>query len=499
MMRHLVSHILNVALLIGHLAANRVAAGDTVGMARPDTFALFMAGQPTLLQASRLTWEEHLKQFAAPEQAAQPVAERVKQMSHAYQRTLLRTYRADARFEEMFTTGTYNCVTATALYAMTFSRLGISYEVKELPTHVFLIVSPKKQPIVLETTDEQGGVYLPMPYSAKHAYVNYLYEHGRIREEDYQKLGVQALFDKYFFTQKKITTIELIGIYHSNLGTYAYEAGQYRVAALAYQQALALYPGERMQFHLEMALEQHLEQASPETREDVALLQAYANLLPAGRKRDRVLSTAIESLAQTWLLGRANEARFRALTQPLVAAFPGNAALNGAYHRELSRAWALQGMYEEAMTAADTALLLQPTHLATREVILTLASAYLRYTTDYTNAPYWLDGMESRYAFLEESPAFLEMKVIAMLGAAGSWFRKDNPAQGFASLDAAVGQAGPNMAFREAIAQVYSEGAACYVRLDRQTEALAALKAGLALSPENALLHQRMASLGHHP
>jgi len=89
--------------------------------------------------------------------------------------TFLDKYEIKNEFSEIFDTGKYNCVSATALFALVFEELSISYTIKELPTHVFLIAYPENEQILVETTDPLTG-YIQFSQIFKRTYLENLRE-----------------------------------------------------------------------------------------------------------------------------------------------------------------------------------------------------------------------------------------------------------------------------------------------------------------------------------
>lgn len=72
---------------------------------------------------------------------------------------VFRKYDIDAQFLDLFKDGRYNCVTATALYAVLLEELKLPYELRELPNHVYLVYAPETAAITVETTDGATGIY----------------------------------------------------------------------------------------------------------------------------------------------------------------------------------------------------------------------------------------------------------------------------------------------------------------------------------------------------
>lgn len=69
----------------------------------------------------------------------------------------LKNYAQYASFGQLFTDGSYNCLTGTALYAALLTHFQIPFEVTETNYHIFLIVETEQGKILLEATDPAGG------------------------------------------------------------------------------------------------------------------------------------------------------------------------------------------------------------------------------------------------------------------------------------------------------------------------------------------------------
>lgn len=71
--------------------------------------------------------------------------------------TYLKKYEAYAGLNELFESGTYDCLTATALFSEVLSSLGYSYRIIETNYHIFILVATQQQIVLLETTDRARG------------------------------------------------------------------------------------------------------------------------------------------------------------------------------------------------------------------------------------------------------------------------------------------------------------------------------------------------------
>ena len=69
----------------------------------------------------------------------------------------LKEYQPYAPFNDLFTKGSYNCLTGTILYALILNHFSIPYEVIETNYHIFITVETKQGKILLEATDPLQG------------------------------------------------------------------------------------------------------------------------------------------------------------------------------------------------------------------------------------------------------------------------------------------------------------------------------------------------------
>lgn len=81
-------------------------------------------------------------------------------LEHVFTKThqrFLKQYKEYATFNELLLEGNYNCMTATALYALILEHLGFEYEIIETNYHIFLVAETAYGPVLLETTDPLQG------------------------------------------------------------------------------------------------------------------------------------------------------------------------------------------------------------------------------------------------------------------------------------------------------------------------------------------------------
>lgn len=123
-------------------------------------------------------------------------------------------YDIQAQFYDLFRTGTYNCVTSTALYSFILQRMDVVCRIKELPTHVYLTVEADGKVMDVETTMPQNLV--PISYKQKEAYITELLNAKIITQAELNEKGWDQLFDEYYYKNNTISILQLSGLSYMN-------------------------------------------------------------------------------------------------------------------------------------------------------------------------------------------------------------------------------------------------------------------------------------------
>lgn len=178
---------------------------------------------------------------------------KVKSIYNEVHKVFFKVYKLENSFCDIFSKGEYNCVSATALYAIIFSKLGIPYQIKETPRHVYLITYPASYKIMIETTSPEGGYYQYNEDFAK-KYVKTLVKSKLISPEEADTASITRLLNIYLFSSEDISLLQLAGLQYTNFGIYYGEKKNYRFAIEEFKKATYLYPSDRSRSMLKEAL-----------------------------------------------------------------------------------------------------------------------------------------------------------------------------------------------------------------------------------------------------
>lgn len=138
----------------------------------------------------------------------------------------LKEYVPYQSFQDLFETGTYGCLTGTALYAFLLEELGFEYEIIETNYHMFLLVKSDGHQYLIESTDPING---------------FVYKKDEIEsrikaavKQNKTKAGHEGFsFDIY----KSISYVELIGLQYYNTAVNAYNSGNLALALYSLNEA----------------------------------------------------------------------------------------------------------------------------------------------------------------------------------------------------------------------------------------------------------------------
>ncbi|MCR9154913.1 MAG: hypothetical protein NXI09_12460 [Bacteroidetes bacterium] len=142
----------------------------------------------------------------------------VKTVFNAVHNNLLIKYEFENQFCEIFETGYYNCVSASAMYAYMFDRLGIHHQIMETPNHVYVVAYYDDESWVVESTDPQQG-YFEVDEGYYSSYIDYLLEQKLISIEQVSSPNFDSILNSINPTEH-ISMARLSSIQYHNQALY---------------------------------------------------------------------------------------------------------------------------------------------------------------------------------------------------------------------------------------------------------------------------------------
>lgn len=292
--------------------------------------------------------------------------------------TLLQKYKLQTSFDEVFTEGAYNCVTASSLYALVFDELAVPYELKELPSHVYIIAFPTEQ-IVVESTNPKSGFYT-IDDNYKNQYVSDLIENKMVSSAEASQSTVDEIFDHFYFNKEKsIEFRQLLGLQYYNQGVYHMQNKEYRKAIEELEKATYLYPSGGCAYNLLISMAKVLDNTDYKGNRDIIYLARMTRMPNEFELSDDHVLGAFSKITSELLISKGEKASYDSIYAELTGLMVHNDSVKNKvdliYNFETARYYSLSGEYEKSIPHAINALKGEPTNLQTQVMVTELLRA----------------------------------------------------------------------------------------------------------------------------
>lgn len=428
-----------------------------------------------------------------------------KKIKYIYQLVhdrFLSKYQEENRFYEIIKNGNYNCVTATALYALFFEKLGIPYTIKEEPTHVYLVAYPNQENIMIETTTPASGFFSFDP-AFKTTYINTLKSQKIIGATEAQASNVDQLFNQYYFGKENINLTQLIGIHFINDGLFKRDHDDIEGAYQQIKKGYLYYPNTRSEFLLMSFTAAKLEEAnlSPLTR--AALVGQLARFRKVGITSE-VIQGEFYNLTQSVLLKNNDKELYQQVRLKLISNITDPELLNEInyiFYYENGRVLYNQGNFLKAKPFFAQAMALQPNNVDLGGVFVSCVAQSLR---NERNNKAILDSLEhykSKFPSLKDNKNFTGVLSSAYAIEFGNSFVKGDVTRGekYQKLFEEMYTLEKNILSPDIIGKAYSEASIYYFKKGQKAKAKQLIDRGLEIVPEDYQLKMRkqMINNGH--
>src|SRR5690606_28765690 len=102
-------------------------------------------------------WENFLSKLSTRREHFRDDRQFLEFAFYRTQQLFLKRYAETGTFADVFTRGTYNCLSGTIIYSIILNHFGISHDVIETNYHIFILAHTSKGDVLLETTNGMNG------------------------------------------------------------------------------------------------------------------------------------------------------------------------------------------------------------------------------------------------------------------------------------------------------------------------------------------------------
>ncbi|MEP5610851.1 MAG: hypothetical protein ABJP45_01315 [Cyclobacteriaceae bacterium] len=423
------------------------------------------------------------------------LAKDVKNIYDNLHEKFLRKYEYVAYFDQIFENGVYNCVTAVALYAMSFERLGISYSIKETPTHVYIVADPEDSQLLIETTDPVSGFKTFSP-GFKENYVAQLAMMKLVDQSDVSDKGLYTLFDEFYFGGADLSLKQLVGIQFYNLGVSALENNDYYSAWRALSKAQLFHSTDQIDRLLFVSIANVLSGSDYANWEDVKLLPYLHRFEEFDVKKTNVVGEFARMLNFVLVNNNDTEKAEKAFDYFVTNTTSDELIkeVTFLYNYERSRLAYNRANYKESFEFITKGYEAKPGN-ADAEALLTgsFQMAYVNKST--TEALSTLDTLMTQNEELEKNNHFNTMRMNLYLSKMGEDFdnRKSTSGTRLKELFEKTIAENPDYLYdRNILSNAYSKAAVYYFKRGYTTKARGIIQSGLELVPDSYELKSRL-------
>jgi hypothetical protein len=240
----------------------------TPAFAQPDVGALLETTNGTISDEAALSKIESL--LIPLQQQPRNDRDRLHKLFKKINAMFLRKYEAYSNFDELFTTGNYDCLTATALYSLVLDRLSYSYDIIETNYHIFLLVQTSKGDVMIETTDRFGGFVTDAGDIAVRC--------GNYKANTLNSNSNQRQLQYSFKLYQRISPANLSGLLYFNQAVRAYNQQMLLESAALLEKANMSYSSPRCE-ELGIALTRSVIQSSLDEQTKTACLSHLNHIM----------------------------------------------------------------------------------------------------------------------------------------------------------------------------------------------------------------------------
>lgn len=422
-------------------------------------------------------------------------AKYIKNIYHLIHGNLLKKYEARISFEKIFTTGEYNCVTASALYAMVFEEMGIPYQLKELPNHVYIVAYPDEQ-IVVESTNPRSD-FFQFDLSTKTRFVNELVERKLISTDELATRSIHDLFNEYYFKDKVIDMRKLIALQYFNQGLFAIDANNFDLGLRELEKACYLYPSRTCVASMLVAMLNIIEASDYSKDRDVMLLVRLSRLDPAFGVSQNDIYNQFAYITQKLLIDKGKKERYESVYEQLMDDIESDSLKNRieyVYNYEIGRYHILRGNQSESKPYAIKALKHEPTNVECQAMVMEsyrkdLMSLQYQQTIDSTTIKEFL-SLKDTLPVLWENGNYRTMYVNLFAAMGGLYIDQKNYSKALSYLENidALMMETDERPVQNLVSQYCGEVAKHYFKRGDYKNARKAVGIGLGMYPNDSYL-----------
>lgn len=405
-------------------------------------------------------------------------------------------YEDIASFGEIFEKGYYNCVSATALFAVILDHYSVPFQIKELPSHVYLVAYPGVHNILFEATNP-NGFYVP-DSKAKESYVNDLLKLKLITQEYINKVGYPRAFEEMYYSQDNIDLVQLASFQYYNQALTLYQEEKAEEAIPYILKAYSLSPATRIEYLKISLISGHLQKSNLDGPKDMLYLTELGNSLKDDGMRTSIIKI-FESYIYQKLFKNSNDSLLNSSYDFLRTNLKDSLLKNEITHRYnigFADWYRIKGRLEESLKYARVAYKYNPNDVTIQELISAVLLKRVTAGIGRSDNLEKLTEFSMEFPFLKDNPYFESLYATNYAYLAYKNFETDQKVEGYRYmklLEDAVEKLGEELIVPDnLLAMVYAEAGAHHYRQREYHKAREIILRGFKYAPDDEELQARL-------
>ena len=405
-------------------------------------------------------------------------------------------------FSSIFVNGEYNCVSSAALYALLLNGLGIPYEIRQRPEHVYLVAYPNSYRYVLETTSSNGTFTYSDNFISR--YVERMENIGVISSDERKASTEQQLFQKYYYSSTPITMRELLAIQYRNFAIYFSTQKKYEEADEAYTKALYIFNAENTRFQTLNNLLVLYNNNNSETEKQMKVFEQFVRFpdLSSDKAVNTYLLDSYSNLMFQCFVKEAKEKQFEAFHARVIASTRDQKFKKEIeYYFHFNKAVALfevDSTYKDIKPHLTKAYAADTSSAKFKELLFSCLLVAIKRESTIDGVKKTMSEFESDFTFLKNDVKFQWYRSDVVLMQAYQAFELSDTKEGETALQLfrEMVEAKPDVKFSEELLEkTYSTATICYYKKGNTAKAKSTAKEGLKYLPNNFTLKRQLSQL----
>jgi|GEM_PF-7049048 len=416
---------------------------------------------------------------------------KVKYIFNQIHSEFFKKYDLNSYFSDIFKTSTYNCVTATALYAYAFDYFNIPYQIKETPVHVFLVAYPNTLNVYVETTNpSSSGFYAPSENLIKKA-VDELVELKVITKEKVLSEGYNKAFNDYYYGDGNIDKVDIVGIQYYNKSVFFFNEKSYENSYININKSKLFYKTPKVNLFSELLLDLIIDTTDFEDIDNFKWFIEYSNVSKDYDFLEYKLTKIISE--DNW-----GEKMYNIIEEEI-----NSIEKEDVKHKLLERFYSFLAeryqklqFYKKTLEYAIKVYDINPNSLNAKNFISKYKISSLAQKNISEQSISNLKEIIDEYPFIAEFGVYDEYRIILYSYMVSTNFNNNKPNKGLLYLDdleGLISDKKEEINYNEgAVGTAYASIGAYYYRNKNKSKAIEYLRRGLKNSPNNQNINRKL-------